>query len=395
MSLLGIQEEVSAKYKFLNEEEIIDYIKKHGFFHEAEQVSVTEISDGKINHVYRVNGESKTVIYKQAVPYARTVGETMPLPLDRVRVEARVLQEYDRILPGSAPQVLLLDEDMAILVTEDMAPMEVGRTALLNGIESVRFTKDVAEFSAQTIFYTSDFYLDPMVKKELNASLMNPGMRQLTEELVFDKPFNFHESNYFEAGLKNDVLFLSQDQKLRKEVAKLKHKFMTKADALIHSDLHSGAIFVDENKTVVFDTEFSCFGPFGFDMAHFIANLFLNGIGSPEYEYKRYQQALETWYAFSAKFSELWRNESAEPYTQIDGYLSDLLEEIFSDMLGYAGCELIRRAIGIAQVEDLNHEQDEQKRMARRKKTVELGKYLIMERSHIRSLEELENWFVK
>ena len=48
------------------------------------------------------------------------------------------------------------------------------------------------------------------------------------------------KATYFEAEMKNDVLFLSQDQKLRKEVAKFKHKFMTKADALIHSDLHSG-----------------------------------------------------------------------------------------------------------------------------------------------------------
>src|SRR3954447_18482056 len=125
MSLLGIQEEGSKQYQFLNEEGIIQYIKKHGFFREDENVSVIEISDGKINHVYRVTGENKTLIYKQAVPYARTVGETMPLPLDRVRVEARVLQEYDRILPGSTPQVLLLDEAMAILITEDMAPMEV------------------------------------------------------------------------------------------------------------------------------------------------------------------------------------------------------------------------------------------------------------------------------
>lgn len=393
MSLLSIQEEGIDPYQFLNEEDIIQYVKKHGFFREDENVSVIEISDGKINHVYRVTGENKTLIYKQAVPYARTVGETMPLPLDRVRVEARVLQEYDRILPGSTPQVLLLDEAMAVLITEDMSPMQVGRTALINGTESERFTKDIAEFSAQTVFYTSDFYFDPIAKKDLNASLMNPGMRQLTEELVFDKPFNFHESNYFEARLKNDVLFLSQDQKLRKEVAKLKHKFMTKADALIHSDLHSGAIFVSEDRTVVFDTEFACFGPFGFDMAHFIANLFINGIGSPQYEYKRYQQALETWYAFSAKFSELWRNESKEAYTQIDGYLTDLLEEIFRDMLGYAGCELIRRAIGIAQIDDLNHEQDEQKRMERRRKVVELGKYLIMDRHKIQSLEELEHWF--
>jgi 5-methylthioribose kinase len=393
MNLLKNQEGVNDKYAFLSEDEIVKYVKKHGFFLEQEQVSVTEISDGKINHVYRVVGEHKSLIYKQAVPYARTVGETMPLPLDRVRVEAKVLQEYDKILPGSVPQVLLLDEVMAIVVTEDMAPMEVGRVALINGTESVRFSEDVGVFSAKTIFYTSDFYLDPMVKKELNASLNNPGMRRLTEELVFDCPFNFHESNFFEEDMKNDVLFLSRDQKLRLEVAKLKHKFMTKADALIHSDLHSGAIFTGEDKTIIFDTEFACFGPFGFDMGHFIANLFLNGIGSPEFQSKRFQNALESWYAFTDTFSQLWRNESAEPYTQIDGYISNLLDEIFADMLGYAGCELIRRAIGIAQTDDLNHEKDEQKRMNRRKRVVELGKYLIMERNNIRSLEELENWF--
>jgi 5-methylthioribose kinase len=394
MSLLTTQEEVNDKYIFLNEDEIVQYVKKHGLFLEQEQVSLKEISDGKINHVYRLTGEHGTVIYKQAVPYARTVGETMPLPLDRVRVEAKVLQAYDKILPGSVPQVFLLDEDMAIVVTEDLAPMEVGRTALINGTESPSFAEDIGVFSAKTIFYTSDFYMDPMVKKEMNASLMNPGMRQLTEELVFDRPFNFDESNFFEKDMKNDVLFLSRDQKLRLEVAKLKHKFMTKADALIHSDLHSGAIFMGENKTMVFDTEFACFGPFGFDLGHFIANLFLNGIGSPNFQSKRYQEALETWYAFTDTFTQLWRNESAEPYTQIDGYLSDLLEEIFTDMLGYAGCELIRRAIGIAQIEDLNFEKDDQKRMQRRKRAVELGKYLIIEHNNIRSLEELKDWFI-
>ena len=98
---LAFKKKAVKQYQFLNEEGIIQYVKKHGFFREDENVSVTEISDGKINHVYRVTGEKQTLIYKQAVPYARTVGETMPLPLDRVRVEARVLQEYDRILPGS------------------------------------------------------------------------------------------------------------------------------------------------------------------------------------------------------------------------------------------------------------------------------------------------------
>lgn len=393
MSLLIGEVEAQANYAFLNEEEIVNYVKKHELFKEHESVSVQEISDGKINHVYRLVGENHTLIYKQAVPYARTEGELMPLTLDRVRVEARVLQAYHKILPGSVPVVLLLDEGMAIVVTEDMAPMEVGRTALINGRETSVFAEDIGVFSAKTTFYTSDFYLNSTVKKEMNASLMNPGMRQLTEELVFDRPYRVDESNFYEDGMKNDVLFLSRDQKLRLEVAKLKHKFMTKADALIHGDLHSGAIFMGEDRTVVFDTEFACFGPFGYDLGNFIANLYLNGFGSPEFLTKRYNQSLETWYAFSDTFTKLWRNESADSYTQVDGYLTHVLQEIFSDMLGYAGCELIRRSIGLAQIDDLNLEKDEQKRMFRRKRAMELGKYLIVERHDISSLEELKNWF--
>jgi len=190
------------------------------------------------------------------------------------------------------------------------------------------------------------------------------------------------------------VLFLSQDHRLQLEVAKLKRKFMTKADALIHSDLHSGAIFMGQDKTVVFDTEFACFGPFGFDMGHFIASLLLNGIGHPEFKTKRYEQARETWYAYTETFAQVWREESNEPYTQLDGFLTHVMDESFTDMLGYAGCELVRRSIGIAQIDDLNYEQDEEKRMARRKKVLELGKYLILNRNTIRSLEELESWFI-
>ena len=392
--MLTPKEQINDKYKFLAEEEIVTYVKKNKLFDEQEKVSVVEISDGKINHVYRLFGEKRTMIYKQAVPYARTVGESMPLPLDRVRIEAKVLQEYNKILPGSAPEVLHLDEEMAIVLTEDLAPMKMGRLALIKGEGTDRFASDVGIFSATTIFYTSDFYLSPIEKKEKNASLTNSGMRELTEDLVFTKPFNFDESNFYEKELKNDVLFLSRDERLRLEVAKLKHKFMTKADALIHSDLHSGSIFIDNERTAIFDTEFACFGPFGFDLGQFIANLYLNGIGSPKFLTKRYNESLETWYAFTDTFSRLWKTESNDPNTLIDGYLTDVLKEIFADMIGYAGCELIRRSIGIAQIDDLNHEQDEQLRIQRRKKCVDLGKHLILERHNISTLEELKSWFI-
>ena len=396
MTLLTTQENDVQKYKLLDHKEIVKCVKNLRFYRDEEQVSVTEVSDGTINHVYRLTGEySEKIIFKQAVPYARNVGDAMPLPLDRITFEAMVLQEYDRILPGSVPKVLHLDADLAVVVMEDMFPMQMGRDALINGTETNRFADDIGKICAKTIFYTSDFYMDPIEKKMKVASLSNPRMRELTEELFFDSPYNFHESNFFEEELKSDVLALTEDNRLQLEVAKLKHKFKTKADALLHGDLHTGSIFMDEDKTVIFDTEFALYGPFGFDIAQFIANLYLNGIGSPVFLNKRHKEASETWTVFKDTFSSLWRNESNEPYTKVDGFLPHLLDEIFVDMLGYAGCELVRRSIGIAQANDLNHEQDDQKRIKRRRKALDLGKYLILERHNIRSFAELEDWLSK
>ena len=45
---------------------------------------------------------------------------------------------------------------------------------------------------------------------------------------------------------------LYEDQGLHCEVAKLKMDFMTRAQSLIHGDLHTGSIFINEESTKVF-----------------------------------------------------------------------------------------------------------------------------------------------
>lgn len=386
------QQDFSA-YRFLEKEDIIRYVKNLDFFPCSEDVEVIEVSDGKINHVYRLRDENQSIIFKQAVPYARVVGESMPLPIDRVRIEAEVMSVYSIFLPGSVPKVMHLDEVMAVVIMEDMLPMEVGRIALINGNEPARFAADIGHAIATTQFYTSDFYMYSPTKKEMQSQMANPGMRQLTEQLVFDWPYSDHESNEYEDGMRSAVRNLSQDQRLLLEVAQLKHRFMTKSDALIHGDLHTGAIFVGEDRTVIFDTEFALCGPFGFDLGQFIANLLLNGIAFPDRKEKRFDQAKETWYAFSETFAKLWHTESIERYTRVDGFYTAIMEELFTDLIGYAGCELVRRAISIAQIPDMNVEEDEAVRMQARKDVLELGKYLIMERRNIHSLEQLSEWF--
>lgn len=51
---------------------------------------------------------------------------------------------------------------------------------------------------------------------------------------------------------------------------------MTKSQALLHGDLHTGSIMVTDSQTRVFDPEFAFYGPMGFDIGAIIGNLLLN-----------------------------------------------------------------------------------------------------------------------
>jgi S-methyl-5-thioribose kinase len=52
-------------------------------------------------------------------------------------------------------------------------------------------------------------------------------------------------------------------------------RFIERAQALIHGDLHTGSIMVTEGSTQVIDPEFGFYGPMGFDIGAFLGNLIL------------------------------------------------------------------------------------------------------------------------
>ena len=51
---------------------------------------------------------------------------------------------------------------------------------------------------------------------------------------------------------------------------------MNNAQALIHGDLHTGSIFVNQEETRVIDPEFAFFGPMAYDVGVLIGNLIMN-----------------------------------------------------------------------------------------------------------------------
>jgi 5-methylthioribose kinase len=63
--------------------------------------------------------------------------------------------------------------------------------------------------------------------------------------------------------------------------------------------------------------------------------------------------------------------------------------QIWSDTLGFAGTELIRRTIGLAHVADLETIEDASRRAQCETMALQLGRELILQRNDIHSITEL------
>ncbi|MFD1927476.1 S-methyl-5-thioribose kinase [Sporosarcina siberiensis] len=385
---------VGKKYEELNVEKAIQLAIDYQLFSEHSELSCTEIGDGNLNYVFRITdiNTDESIIIKQALPYAKVVGESWPLTLKRAKIEAEALKEHGKYVPKIVPKVLGTDTSLAITILEDLSHLTVAREGLINGENYPKLAADIGEYLAKTLFYTSDFALHPFDKKKLVVQFSNPELCKITEDLVFTDPFFDSETNNIEPELQSIVEALWANKKTKLEVAKLKRTFLTKADALLHGDLHTGSIFVSQKETKVFDPEFAFYGPIGFDIGQFIANLIMQVLTREREQRELLTLQIEqTWLAFTTTFSELWKKDSVDNYSYIEDYEVEVLREVLSDTLGFAGCEIIRRVIGLAQVKDLESIQDSEKRIKIKKQALEIGELLILNRLKFGSIHSVTN----
>ncbi len=376
----------SSAYEPLNENGAIALAKKLQLLDENSQLTCNEIGDGNLNLVFKVidNNTGESIIIKQALPYAKVVGESWPLTLDRSRIETNALLKQAEFVPQYVPKVFYSDESLAITIMEDLSHLQIARAALIDGKELPLLSQHVGEFLAKTLFYTSDYGLNQHYKKSLVKQFINPDLCKITEDLVFTDPFFDHETNDYEADLQQDVERIWNDQELKLEVAKLKQLFLTKAEALVHGDLHTGSMFADEYETKIIDPEFAYFGPIGFDVGQVFANLLFNALSrDPEKQDVIYQHIETTWNVFAREFSAAWNKDALEIFTKTDGYLEHVLGEIFEEAIGFAGCEIIRRSIGLAHVADLDTIEPYERRIATKQIALSLGSKLIKNRKKI------------
>ncbi|MFA9456967.1 S-methyl-5-thioribose kinase [Halalkalibacter sp. AB-rgal2] len=393
----------TVRYEPFTIETAIAYSKQIGLFTQNDVLEAEEIGDGNLNLVFRIQNKeaNKSIILKQALPYAKVVGSSWPLTLDRARIESEALKHAYEVVPEFTPRVYHSDHTLAVTVMDDLSHLQIVRKGLIEGKVYPRLARDIGTFLAHTLFYHSDFGMNQQEKKKLTLHFNNPELCKITEDLVFTDPFFDHDTNNIPSKLREFVeTTLWSDKTLKREVASLKHLFLTKGEALIHGDLHTGSIFASTEETVVIDPEFAYFGPMGFDIGAFIANILLSYLSQEGHiendqtrnEYQDYLLSvlIETWNIFDVEFGALWQDNSQDSFMKVDGYLDDVLKQIFQDTLGFAGCKMIRRMIGLAGVEDVEAIENEELRLNVKRSAITLGKTLIMNRSQITSINELK-----
>jgi 5-methylthioribose kinase len=403
------------EYRILHEPELRDYLARlpevaARLGGAPASWSISEVGDGNLNLVFIVKGEAGGIAVKQALPYVRLVGESWPLPLSRSHYEYLALTHQARLAPGLVPDVLHQNEALALVVMEMVEPHIIMRKGLVAGTTYPRFVDDITTFLARTLFLSSDLAVSAAEKKEgIAAFAGNHALCKITEDLIFTDPYRLAEQNrWTEPWLDATAAAFREDLDLRVAISRLKLKFLTAPEALIHGDLHTGSIMVTASETKVIDPEFAFYGPMGFDIGAVIANLLMAYLASSGHERSPSERrafearVLETvegvWTEFARKFLELWRSEAngdAYPRTLFPGEAGAVrleaewqayMARLFQDTVGFAAAKIIRRILGLAHNIDFELIEDPKRRAVCEARSLRLARVMMVNTASFRSI---------
>ena len=356
-------------------DEVISYVKEKNLFSENADLTVKEIGDGNINYIFKVENkiDGKSIVLKQADKLLRSSGR--PLDLTRSKIEANILRIENNLAPHFVPEIYFYDEIMCVLAMEDISEYKNLRTDLIAGKIFPNFADNISEFLSRTLLLTTDLFMNKFEKKKNVKEFINPELCDISECLVFTEPYdNNRNRNIITAGNEEFVentLYKNED--LHFAILKLREKFMNYSQSLIHGDLHSGSIFINEKGIKIIDPEFSFYGPMAYDIGNVIGNLYF-----PLYRAKFFMEdskkkeefinwlekcILDIPILFSKKCKLLWEKYSNDRLLKNKKFRDYYIENIIKDSLAYAGTEIIRRTVGDTKVLELTSLETSEKKL--------------------------------
>jgi 5-methylthioribose kinase len=287
-----------------------------GLVSPATPLTLSVAGEGNMNCVRRVETPAGSFIVKHARPWVEKY-PSIAAPVERAAFEARfyALTADDPVLGKFHPVLRYSDPAAAVLVLEDLAPATSGGEVYAGDL---RFSPD--DLMA-LLGYLRALHRLP-VPAAARPGLRNAAMRRLNHAHIFDLPFQpdagFGE--FLEArtpGLDAVADPLRHDEALRVTVSDLGARYLNSdGPALLHGDFFPGSLLRQTGGSWrVIDPEFGFCGDPEFDTGVFLAHLHLSG--HPE------------------DLCHFWQDRA-----QGDPAL----------VRRYAGVEILRRLIGVAQL---------------------------------------------
>ena len=376
---------------------------------DTKEIEIKEVGDGNLNLVFFVESKKNSICIKQPLPYLRVLKD-WPLTLKRSYYESEYMNIHSNHVADLMPKIYDFDPELCTITMEKLSPHIIMRHGLINATKYEKFAEDISTFMSKTLFFTSDLYLKADQKKELNSRfIMNTELCKITEDLIFTDPYMYNKNNRWTTPhLDKQKKEIENNDDLKIAVSRLKIKFMSESQSLLHGDLHTGSIMVSENDTKVIDPEFAFYGPMGFDVGALLANLLMNFFSQNGHEnnsgerkeFKKWILNLINmiWIKFENKFCNLW-NE----YPEGDGYPTQLfnnkqiikreqknyLQNIYNDSIGFAGAKIIRRIFGFAHNIDFDWIKDDKIRAICENKCANLGIDMQVNPSKFRDISSL------
>ena len=382
---------------------------------DTEKIEIKEVGDGNLNLVFFVESKKNSICIKQPLPYLRVLKD-WPLTLKRSYYESEYMNIHSNHVSDLMPKIYDFDPELCTITMEKLSPHIIMRHGLINAKKYEKFAEDISTFMAKTLFFTSDLYLKADQKKELNSRfIMNTELCKITEDLIFTDPYTYNKNNRWTSPhLDKQKKEIETNDDLKIAVSRLKVKFMSESQSLLHGDLHTGSIMVTENDTKVIDPEFAFYGPMGFDLGALLANLLMNFFSQNGHEktsgerkeFKKWILNLINmiWIKFENKFCNLW-----DEYPEGDGYPTQLfnnkqiiqseqknyLQNIYNDSIGFAGAKIIRRIFGFAHNIDFDWIKDDKTRAICENKCANLGIDMQINPSKFRDISSLSEAAIK
>lgn len=287
------------------------YLAGRGLVPPGTPVDVERAGAGNMNLTVRVRTGGSSWILKQGLPWVEKY-DHIAAPSERTGVEARFYQTVGANSAVAAAMPALIDSDHtdSVLILEDLG---AGRD--YTGIYA-------GELLANDVLDALVAYLRNLAQvrseADTRALFTNRAMRALNHEHIFRFPLdslNGLDLDAFTPGLSQASEALRRDALYAARARELGQRYLADGPTLVHGDFFPGSWIEADAGVRVIDPEFCFLGTPDFDSGVMLAHL-----------------ALGLQPAASAR------------------RVLDAVRGSHTDVLGFAGIEIMRRLIGVAQL---------------------------------------------